>query len=45
MLGVAAVGAVANLVSLLILRGGQRQSLNLRGAYPRSSVTCSGPWR
>ncbi|MCM0638812.1 cation diffusion facilitator family transporter [Cellulomonas wangsupingiae] len=33
MLVVAVVGAAANLVSLLVLRGGQRESLNLRGAY------------
>ena len=33
MLAVAAVGAAANLGSLLVLRGGQRQSLNVRGAY------------
>lgn len=33
MLLVAAGGAAANLVSLLILRAGQRDSLNLRGAY------------
>ena len=33
MLAAAAAGAVANLVSLLILRGGQSVSLNLRGAY------------
>ncbi len=33
MLAVAAVGAVANLVSLLVLRRGQRESLNVRGAY------------
>ncbi|MFS0700290.1 cation diffusion facilitator family transporter [Cellulomonas sp. 179-A 4D5 NHS] len=33
MLTVAVAGAVANLASLLILRGGQRESLNLRGAY------------
>lgn len=33
MLVVAAGGAVANLVSLLILRAGQRESLNVRGAY------------
>ncbi|WP_164983871.1 cation diffusion facilitator family transporter, partial [Cellulomonas endophytica] len=33
MLLVAVVGAAANLVSLLLLRGGQGQSLNVRGAY------------
>ncbi|MFT4167199.1 MAG: cation diffusion facilitator family transporter [Microlunatus sp.] len=33
MLGVAIVGAVANTVGLLILRGGKDESLNLRGAY------------
>ncbi|GEA88860.1 cation diffusion facilitator family transporter [Cellulomonas cellasea] len=33
MIAVAAVGAVANLASLLLLRGGQRESLNVRGAY------------
>ena len=33
MLVVAVVGAAANLASLLVLRGGQRESLNLRGAY------------
>jgi cobalt-zinc-cadmium efflux system protein len=33
MLGVAAVGAVANLAGLLILRAGQAESLNVRGAY------------
>jgi cobalt-zinc-cadmium efflux system protein len=33
MLTVAGIGAVANLVSLLVLRGGQHESLNLRGAY------------
>lgn len=33
MLAVAVAGALANLVSLLILRGGQAESLNLRGAY------------
>ncbi|MBX9243836.1 cation transporter [Actinotalea ferrariae] len=33
MLMVAVAGAIANLVSLLILRGGQSESLNLRGAY------------
>jgi cobalt-zinc-cadmium efflux system protein len=33
MLTVAVAGAVANLASLLILRGGQAESLNLRGAY------------
>ena len=33
MLGVAVVGAAANLVGLLILRGGKDESLNLRGAY------------
>jgi cobalt-zinc-cadmium efflux system protein len=33
MLYAAILGAVANLVSLLILRGSQKESLNLRGAY------------
>ena len=33
MLIAAVIGAVANLVSLLILRAGQRESLNVRGAY------------
>jgi cobalt-zinc-cadmium efflux system protein len=33
MLGVALVGAAANTVGLLILRGGKDESLNLRGAY------------
>ncbi|WP_164984043.1 cation diffusion facilitator family transporter, partial [Cellulomonas endophytica] len=33
MLIVAVAGAAANLVSLLLLRGGQGQSLNVRGAY------------
>jgi cobalt-zinc-cadmium efflux system protein len=33
MLAVAAVGACANLAGLLILRGGQAESLNVRGAY------------
>src|SRR4029450_13798284 len=33
MLAVAAVGLVANAVSMWLLRGGQQQSLNLRGAY------------
>jgi cobalt-zinc-cadmium efflux system protein len=33
MLAVAAVGAVANLAGLLILRAGQAESLNVRGAY------------
>ncbi|GIG30736.1 cation diffusion facilitator family transporter [Cellulomonas marina] len=33
MLGVAVLGAVANLVSLLLLRRGQAESLNVRGAY------------
>lgn len=33
MLGVALAGAAANVVSLLLLREGQRESLNLRGAY------------
>ncbi|MDA0563219.1 cation diffusion facilitator family transporter [Streptomonospora sp. S1-112] len=30
---VAAVGLAANVVALLLLRGGQRESLNVRGAY------------
>jgi cobalt-zinc-cadmium efflux system protein len=33
MLAVAAVGLAANAVSMWLLRGGQQQSLNLRGAY------------
>ncbi|TPW73181.1 cation diffusion facilitator family transporter [Schumannella sp. 10F1B-5-1] len=33
MLTVAVVGLGANVVSLLVLRGGDRESLNLRGAY------------
>ena len=33
MLAVAAVGLVANAVSMWLLRGGQRHSLNMRGAY------------
>ncbi|MBB6406720.1 cation diffusion facilitator family transporter [Arthrobacter sp. AZCC_0090] len=33
MLFAAILGAVANLVSLLILRGAQKESLNVRGAY------------
>jgi len=33
MLAVAVVGLVANAGSLLVLRGGQQQSLNVRGAY------------
>jgi len=33
MLWAAVLGAVANLVSLLILRGAQKESLNVRGAY------------
>jgi cobalt-zinc-cadmium efflux system protein len=33
MLGVAAVGLVANAVSLWLLRDGQKASLNMRGAY------------
>ena len=33
MLIAAVIGAVANLVSLLILRSGQKESLNVRGAY------------
>ncbi|UVJ39956.1 cation diffusion facilitator family transporter [Arthrobacter sp. CJ23] len=33
MLYAAILGAVANLVSLLILRGAQKESLNIRGAY------------
>jgi cobalt-zinc-cadmium efflux system protein len=33
MLAVAAVGTVANLAGLLILRAGQAESLNMRGAY------------
>jgi cobalt-zinc-cadmium efflux system protein len=32
-LALAAVGLVANVVALLILRGGARESLNVRGAY------------
>ncbi|QBI53141.1 cation diffusion facilitator family transporter [Streptomonospora litoralis] len=33
MMAVAGVGLVANVVALLVLRGGQRESLNVRGAY------------
>ncbi len=33
MLAVALIGAVANTAGLLILRGGRKESLNLRGAY------------
>lgn len=33
MLAVAVIGLAANAVSIWLLRGGQRQSLNLRGAY------------
>ncbi len=33
MLAVAAVGALANLASLMILRAGKHESLNVRGAY------------
>lgn len=33
MLVVAAVGLMANIISLLILRAGQKESLNVRGAY------------
>jgi cobalt-zinc-cadmium efflux system protein len=33
MLAVAALGAVANLASLLVLSGGRSESLNVRGAY------------
>lgn len=33
MLIAAIIGAVANLASLLILQGGQKESLNIRGAY------------
>ncbi|HSN35241.1 MAG TPA: cation diffusion facilitator family transporter [Arthrobacter sp.] len=33
MLYAAVLGAVANLISLLILRGAQKESLNVRGAY------------
>lgn len=33
MLVAAAIGGLANLVSLLILRSGQKESLNVRGAY------------
>jgi cobalt-zinc-cadmium efflux system protein len=33
MLAVAGAGAAANLVSLLLLRAGSRESLNVRGAY------------
>jgi cobalt-zinc-cadmium efflux system protein len=33
MLAVAAIGLVANTVSLLILRGGAKSSINMRGAY------------
>ncbi|MBS3182682.1 cation diffusion facilitator family transporter [Leucobacter manosquensis] len=33
MLVAAVIGAIANLISLLILQSGQRESLNVRGAY------------
>lgn len=33
MLVAAVIGAVANLVSMLVLRAGQKESLNVRGAY------------
>lgn len=33
MIVAAVIGAVANLASLLVLRGGQKESLNVRGAY------------
>lgn len=33
MLAVAVAGALANLVSLMVLRGGHKESLNVRGAY------------
>jgi len=33
MLVIAAVGLVANVIALLVLRGGDRRSLNMRGAY------------
>src|SRR5690606_28740403 len=33
MLAIGALGLVANLVALLLLRGGQRESINVRGAY------------
>ncbi|NQX34028.1 cation diffusion facilitator family transporter [Herbiconiux sp. VKM Ac-2851] len=33
MLGVAAVGLVANFASLMVLRGGAKSSINMRGAY------------
>nr|WP_243752070.1 cation diffusion facilitator family transporter [Leucobacter weissii] len=33
MIAAAVIGGLANLVSLLILRSGQRESLNVRGAY------------
>jgi cobalt-zinc-cadmium efflux system protein len=33
MLGVAVAGGIANAAALLILRGGQAESLNIRGAY------------
>ena len=33
MLAVAVVGAVANIAALLVLRGGARDSINMRGAY------------
>lgn len=33
MLVVAAIGAVANVVALLVLRGGAKTSINMRGAY------------
>ncbi len=33
MLAIGALGLIANLVALLLLRGGQRESINVRGAY------------
>jgi cobalt-zinc-cadmium efflux system protein len=33
MLGVAVVGAISNTVALLVLRGGAKDSINMRGAY------------
>jgi cobalt-zinc-cadmium efflux system protein len=33
MLGVAVIGAIANTAALLVLRGGSKDSINMRGAY------------
>ena len=43
MLGVAVVGLVANTISLLVLRGGQQESLNVRGAYLEVLGACWAP--